>query len=36
VELGLGVDDPGKIGFITEDEAGATFAAQVKAVLEKG
>jgi uncharacterized protein (DUF362 family) len=36
VELGLGVDYPGKIGFITGDEASAAFAAQIKAVLEKG
>jgi len=36
VELGLGVDSPEKIEFITEDEPSLAFATQIKQELEKG
>jgi uncharacterized protein (DUF362 family) len=36
VELGLGVDSPEKIEFITADEPSMEFAMQIKEVLDKG
>ncbi|MGB4804212.1 MAG: hypothetical protein WBV59_16245, partial [Anaerolineae bacterium] len=33
VELGLGVNSPSKIRFVTGDEAGQAYAARIEAVL---